>query len=149
MKYGLYSSSQYVQPMGRVCLVHVHFMSNIPSSSPYGVHFWYSERMPGLHVLGDQLSLHNAQPLGGFDNGLRKQEWHRQTMRQNSRVNLLPFYWVQEPCKTACLHGWGWFPQLGDAQRRKPHAGVKREKGKFWTWLSPLHLVALWLWTRY
>ena len=93
--------------------------------------------------------LHNAQPLGEFDNWFRKDEWHRQTMRLNSRVNLLPFYSVQEPCETACLHGWGWFPQPGGTQRRKPHAGVKRAKEKFWTWLSPLHLVALWLWTRY
>ena len=93
--------------------------------------------------------LHNAQPLGEFDNWFRKEEWHRQTTRQNSPVNLLPFYSMQEPYETACLHGWGWFPQLGGIQKRKLHAGVKRAKGKFWTWFSPLHLVALWLWTRY
>lgn len=59
MKYGLYSSSQCVQRVGGVCLVRVHFMRNITSSSPYGVHFCYSKRMSGLHVPGNQLSLYN------------------------------------------------------------------------------------------
>lgn len=60
MKEGLYScSSQSIQPMVGVCLVHVHFLGNVISSSLSGVHSWPSQRMPGLYALGDRQSLYH------------------------------------------------------------------------------------------
>lgn len=129
------SSSPSVFNAWGVCSIHKKgFTRNITSSSPYGVHFVTAKGCLGSMFWGSALPLqsvylHNAQPLENLIIGLGKKSDIGRPRGKYPQWICCPFYPVQEPYETACLHGWGWVPTAGGTQKGSSMLEWRGQKG--------------------